>query len=232
MSKVAKSGSADGANVTTLDFGEKFDELIQGEAVRLAGRGPGKSVKSNRQGYRPGMYGGKRPSMGAYRPWYASRGQGSGGTLGNMLKLPAGIASQSKELFTGGLIGVVGNRTLAWVAPGVLKTSNKIAVEGVAFGVTLIPYLVKQNVTTFGIALPGLFAFLGALTEYAISSTGLLGAQPNLSGSQRSQRGHNDAVLAARRKLAEAQARMARPQVRPQAQRPVVARPVGAQRVA
>ncbi len=232
MKKSQQSDAAAG-NVTTLDFGEKFDAVIRDEAMKLAGRkSDGGSGSPSRPtpsrftpgSYRPGMYGGHRPGMGSYKPWYASRMGAGDWKLGAMMRLPEGIKSASKELFTGGLIGTAGNRVLAWVAPGILKTQSKLAVEAVAFGVTLIPYVVKQNVTTFGIALPGFFFFLGALADSAIGATNLLGAKPNLSApqGQRSQHTHQEAVLAARRKLAEAQGRMQRPV---QGGRPVMARP-------
>ncbi len=223
MKKSQKSDSAEG-NVTHIDLGEKFDSMLRDEALKLAGT-KGKSAKGARSGgYRPGMYGGYRPGMSGYRPWHPSRM--SGGKLGALMRLPGGIRETSKDLFTGGLIGTAGNRVLAWVAPGILKTNSKLAVEAVAFGVTLVPYVVKQNVTTFGIALPGFFFFLGALADSAIGATDLLGAPPVLSGPQRTQRSpqpHETAVLAARRKLAEAQQRMQRPVM--QGARPVMARP-------
>ncbi len=224
MKKSQKSDGAEG-NVTTIDFGEKFDGLIRDEALRLAGKpGKGASKGTRSGGYRPGMYGGHRPGMSGYRPWHPSRM--SGGKLGALMRLPAGIRETSKDLFTGGLIGTAGNRVLAWVAPGILKTNSKLAVEAVAFGVTLIPYVVKQNVTTFGIALPGFFFFIGALADSAISATDLLGPKPALGGPQRTQRSqqpHETAVLAARRKIQEAQNRMQRPVM--QGARPVMARP-------
>ena len=222
MKKSQQKGDMTEGNVTTIDLGEKFDSVIREEALKLAGakgKGGPKSAKS--AGYRPGMYGGYRPGMGGYRPWHPSRM--SGGKLGALMKLPSGIRETSKDLFTGGLIGTAGNRVLAWVAPGILKTNSKLAVEAVAFGVTLIPYVVKQNVTTFGIALPGFFFFLGALADSAISATDLLGPKPALAGPQRPQHSHQEAVLAARRKLAEAHQKMQRPVM--QGARPVMARP-------
>ena len=222
MKKSQKRDAAEG-NVTTIDFGEKFDSLVRDQALKLAGHGKGRSGSGkparSSSGYRPGMYGGYRPGMGSYRPWHPSRM--SGGKLGALLKLPEGIREKGQELFTGGLIGTAGNRILAWVAPGILKTNSKLAVEAVSFGVTLIPYVVKQNATTFGIALPGFFFFLGALADSAIGATDLLGAKPALTGPQRQRpaHSHQEAALAARRKLAEAQARMQRPA------RPVMARP-------
>lgn len=195
---------AESGNVTTIDLGEKIDQVIRDEATKLAGRPEARGVSRFAGGYRPGMYGG-------YRPWYASRLQGQGDwKLGTLMRLPDGIREKSKDLFAGGMIGTVGNRVIAWVAPDVLKTTNQLAVEGVAFGVTLLPYVFKQNVTTFGIALPGFFFFLGALTESLIGATKLLGPKTVLSGrpAPQAQGAHADAVMAARRKLAEAQARM------------------------
>jgi hypothetical protein len=208
MKKSQKSDAAE-ANVTQIDLGEKMDQVIRDEASKLAGRGPGGESRTSRfsGGYRPGMYGG-------YRPWYAGRAQGAGlgdWKLGSLMRLPDAIRSQGKELFTGALIGVAGNRVVAWVAPAIIKSSSKLATEAVAFGVTLLPYVFKQNVTTFGIALPGLFALLSTLTEEVIGYTKLLGPKPSLSGGQAPQMqqgAHADAVLAARRKLAEAQVRM------------------------
>ncbi len=230
MKKSQKSDMTEG-NVTTIDLGEKFDSVIRDEALKLAGaKGKGGSKTAGSKGYRPGMYGGYRPGMAGYKPWHPSRM--SGGKLGALMRLPGGIRETSKDLFTGGLIGTVGNRTIAWVAPGILRTNSALAVDGVAFGVTLLPYIFKQNVTTFGIALPGFFFFLGSVADYAIGATGLLGSKPSLSGpqprQQQRQPSHRDAVLAARRKLAEAQQRMQRPV---QMQQPAAPRVV-AQRVA
>jgi len=228
MKKPQKGMPAEQGNVTTIDLGEKMDQVIRDEAARLAGRPgtPQSRISRFSGGYRPGMYGG-------YRPWYASRlqqgqGQGLGAgdwKLGSLMRLPDGIREKSKELFSGGLIGTVGNRVIAWVAPDVLKTTNALAVEGVAFGVTLLPYVFKQNVMTLGIALPGFFFFLGALTESLIGYTKLLGPKPALEGRQapQAQGAHADAVMAARRKLAEAQVRMQ--QQRQLAGAPVMARP-------
>lgn len=169
-------------------------------------RKPGSALQQRVSGgYRPGMYGG-------YRPWYAERMAGMGDwKLGAMFKLPMEVRQAAKGLFTGGLIGVVADRTLAWVIPGILKTQNRLATEGVAFGVTLLPYLVKQNTWTLGMALPGLFAFTGALVEAGIGWTGLLGPKPMLSGTNAaaSPAAHAAAVASARQKLAEANARMA-----------------------
>ncbi len=192
--------SQKGASVALASPGER---PVPDNHARLAGASA--SRKSGLQqkfqgGYRPGMYGG-------YRPWYAGGSQGDW-KLGQILRLPGEVRQAARGLFTGGLIGVLGDRVLAWVAPGILKTNNRIAVEGVAFGVTLLPYVFKPNTWTMGMALPGLFAFMGALTEAAIGATGILGAKPVLSG-QASPANHAAAVAAARQKLAEANARMA-----------------------
>ncbi len=220
--KKSQKGDMTEGNVTTIDLGEKFDSVIREEALKLAGtKGKGASKSAHSGAYRPGMYGGHRPGMSGYRPWHPS--SMSGGKLGALMKLPSGIRETSKALFTGGVIGTAGNRVLAWVAPGILKTDSKLAVEAMAFGVTLIPYFVKQNVTTFGIALPGFFFFLGALVDSGIGATDVLGPKPALAGPQRSQPSHQEAVLAAKRKLAEAHQRMQRPVM--QGARPVMARP-------
>jgi hypothetical protein len=190
------------------------DRPVPDTRERLSGPSGGKKKSGLQQrfqgGYRPGMYGG-------YRPWYAERTAGGAQgdwKLGALLKLPGEVRQAARGLFTGGLIGVVGDRVLAWVAPGILKTQNRIAVEGVAFGVTLLPYVFKPNTWTMGMALPGLFAFMGALTEAALGATGILGPKPVLSGGQ-PQANHAAAVAAARQKLAEANARMAGARISP-----------------
>jgi hypothetical protein len=221
-------------NVTEIDLGEKIDETIRTEVadqIRMAGsekRGANVTGSSRvtrfSGGYRPGMYGG-------YRPSWANRfssGMGAGNwKLGEMLKLPESLRTSGKDLLVGGLVGTVANRIVCWVVPGLVKTQSKLAVEAIGFAAGLIPYLVKQNAMTVGVALPGLFFLAGALTEWGIGKTNLLGAKPALSGSQSALAG-GDAVLAARQKLAEVQARIA--QARQQAQYNVPR--VAAQRVA
>lgn len=181
--RMAGNDKARGANVTTGSKGSRFSG-----------------------GYRPGMYGG-------YRPSWANRfssGLGSGDwKLGAILRLPDSLKTTGKDLLVGGLVGTVANRVVAWVAPGLLKTQSKLATEAIGFAVGLIPYLVKQNAMTVGVALPGLFFLAGALTEWGIGKTNLLGAKPALAGATPALAGNGDAVLAARRKLAEVQARIA-----------------------
>ena len=185
------------------------------EQIRMAGndkaRGANVTSASSKGsrfsgGYRPGMYGG-------YRPSWANRfssGLGSGDwKLGAILKLPDSLKTTGKDLLVGGLVGTVANRVVTWVAPGLLKTQSKLATEAIGFAVGLIPYLVKQNAMTVGVALPGLFFLAGALTEWGIGKTNLLGAKPALAGATPALAGNGDAVLAARRKLAEVQARIA-----------------------
>lgn len=184
------------------------------EQIRMAGNDKARganvtsSSKSSRfsGGYRPGMYGG-------YKPSWANRfssGLGSGDwKLGAILKLPDSLKTTGKDLLVGGLVGTVANRVVAWVAPGLLKTQSKLATEAVGFAVGLIPYLVKQNAMTVGVALPGLFFLAAAVTEWGIGKSNLLGAKPALAGVTPALAGNGDAVLAARRKLAEVQARIA-----------------------
>jgi hypothetical protein len=223
-----------GVNVTEIDLGEKVSETVRMEVadqIRMAGKekARGANVTSSSRtsrfsgGYRPGMYGG-------YRPSWANRfssGLGAGNwKLGEILKLPANMRETGKDLLVGGLVGTVANRVVAWVVPGLVKTQSKLATDAIGFAVGLIPYLVKQNAMTVGVALPGLFFLAGSLTEWAIGKTNLLGAKPALSGPQPVNLSGGDAVLAARRKLAEVQARIA--QARQQAGVPRVV----AQRVA
>lgn len=206
-----------GVNVTE-DRVEQSTAQIRSEVaeqIRMAGndKARGANVTSASRssrfsgGYRPGMYGG-------YRPSWANRfssGLGAGSwKLGDMLKLPESLKVTGKDLLVGGLVGTVANRVVTWVVPGLVKTQSKLATEAIGFAVGLIPYLVKQNAMTVGVALPGLFFLAGSLTEWAIGKTNLLGAKPALSGGVPALAGGNtDAVLAARRKLAEVQARIA-----------------------
>lgn len=181
--RMAGNDKARGANVTSASKGSRFSG-----------------------GYRPGMYGGYRPS------WANRFSSGLGSSdwkLGAILKLPDSLKTTGKDLLVGGLVGTVANRVVAWVAPGLLKTQSKLATEAIGFAVGLIPYLVKQNAMTVGVALPGLFFLAGALTEWGIGKTNLLGAKPVLAGATPALAGNGDAVLAARRKLAEVQARIA-----------------------
>jgi hypothetical protein len=207
-----------GANVTEVDGGDRVSEALRTEVadqIRMAGndRARGANVTSAGSklsrfsgGYRPGMYGG-------YRPSWANRfssGLGAGSwKLGEILKLPNSMRETGKDLLVGGLVGTVANRVVTWVVPGLVKTQSKLATEAIGFAVGLIPYLVKQNAMTVGVALPGLFFLAGALTEWGIGKTNLLGAKPALSGAQPANLAGSDAVLAARRKLAEVQARIA-----------------------
>ncbi len=87
---------------------------------------------------------------------------------------------QTKELVGGSLIGVVANRVLHRVTPQVLNTDKRLVVEGVNFAVGLVPFAVKQNATTVGFALPGLFALASALVDMGVDYTGL--ASPTLQG--------------------------------------------------
>ena len=204
-----------GANVADLDLGKAATEKIRTEVadqIRMAGndKARGANVTGGSRlsrfsgGYRPGMYGGYRPS------WANRFASGLGGDwkLGAMLRLPENM--KGRDLLVGGVVGTVANRVVTWVVPGLVKTQSKLATEAIGFAVGLIPYLVKQNAMTVGVALPGLFFLAGSLTEWAIGKTNLLGAKPALAGGAPALAGGNtDAVLAARRKLAEVQARIA-----------------------
>lgn len=220
-----------GVNVTE-DGGDSAAIRTQiAEQIRMAGndKARGANVTGGSKlarvsgGYRPGMYGG-------YRPSWANRfssGLGSGNwKLGEILKLPANMRETGKDLLVGGLVGTVANRVVTWVVPGLVKTQSKLATEAIGFAVGLVPYLVKQNAMTVGVALPGLFFLAGSLTEWAIGKTNLLGAKPALSGAAPANLAGGDAVLAARRKLAEVQARIA------QARQAATVPRVAAQRVA
>jgi len=234
MKKKVEGGG--GPNVTEIDLGEKIDETIR-EAVEVSRMaGPSSAARGNvtpsgasrfAGGYRPGMYGGYRPSWSRF----GGAGLGAGNwKLGEFLKLPESMKSTAKDLLVGGLVGTVANRVVTWVAPGLVKTDSKLATEAIGFAVGIVPYLVKQNPTTVGIALPGLFFLAGSLTEYAIGKTNLLGAKPSLSGSQPAMGSQQtqDPVLAARRKLAEVHNRIAAARQQAQASVPRVQ----AQRVA
>ncbi len=223
-------GDGGGVNVTEIDLGEKVSETVREEVasqIRMAGKGRGNVTSPHAAsrfsrfsgGYPPGMYGGYRPS------WATGL---SGWKLGDFLKLPADVKPVAKNLLVGGLVGTVANRVVVWVAPGIVKTDSKLATEAIGFAVGIVPYLVKQNTTTVGVALPGLFFLAGALAEYAIGKTNLLGAKPALSGPQLAAGAQGDPVLAARRKLQEVQARIAQARAQAQGQIPRVA----AQRVA
>lgn len=205
------------ANVAIVDFGEKLDEIVRDAARKEVAKMEGSkksSASSSTSGYRPGMYPMYRPVLGA-KEW----------KLGAFLKMPEDVKRVGKGILTGGTLGAIGNRVIAWVAPGIVKTQSKLVTEAIAFGVGIIPYLAKPNSTTVGIALPGLFFLVGALTEYGLGATNLLGAKPvlaGLSGAQSGGHSPQDAAVAARRKLAEVQVRMQ--QARAQAPR-VIAQP-------
>lgn len=200
-------------NVTEIDLGEKIDQAIQSEAVRMAGakgksQGKGASPsKSSRPGagagapYRPGMYGGFRPS------WAGRPGSQMGdSSLGAFLKMPAGLKDSVKPLLTGGLVGTAGNRVIAYVVPGLIKTDSAIATDTIAFGIGLMPFLFKKNAFTVGLALPGLFFLAGSLAMYALEKTQVLGQRPSVSGIRGAQ--PTQALSDARSKLAEARNRM------------------------
>ncbi len=213
-----KAGLGGDGNVTTIDLGETIDRAVRTEASRLAGsskpaKKAGKGEVPSRfsqytGGYRPGMLGGK-----GYRPpWYGSSyrpGLSGSWKLGNMLKLPKQL--EAKDTLTGVVLGTVGNRVLSWVVPGIVGTSEGIATEAVAFGVGLVPYLAKPNAMTVGIAIPGLVYLAGALTEYAIQKTQLLGKKPATPAAAPTAvegRVAGANALAARRKLQAVQARI------------------------
>lgn len=214
MAKPQKRGSGEAVNVTELDLGEVVQGAINDEAAKLAGsRGSGKEKPSGSRfskfsgGYRPGMYGGYRPSSYAPggRPGLSRPGDWR---LGDMLKMPEKIKPVAKDLLTGGLVGTVGNRVVAWVVPGLVKTESKIATDAIAFGVGIAPYLFARNAFTVGIALPGLFFLAGSLAEYALEKTKILGAKPTLSGLPGAQPAASQAAVQARQKLAQVRNRM------------------------
>ena len=180
-----------------------------GQPARMAG--PSAKSRGNVSrfagGYRPGMYGGYRPSWSRF-----GGGAGLGASdwkLGEFLKMPQSLRTTAKDLLVGGLVGTVANRVVTWVAPGLVKTDSRLAAEAIGFAVGIVPYLVKQNPMTVGVALPGLFFLAGALTEYAIGKSNLLGAKPALSGGALMGRSSSDPVLAAREKLAAVHNRIA-----------------------
>lgn len=207
-------GKKQGVNVVAADLGDA--EAVRTDADRIQMAGPGRpaarganvpsSLSRFSGGYRPGMYGGYRPS------WAGRFQSGLAGAdkLGAFLKLPSSLQSSGKDLLTGAIVGTAANRVVTWVVPGLVRTQSKLATEAIGFAVGLVPYLVRQNAMTFGVALPGLVFLTGALTEWAIGRTNLLGAKPALSGAGApAALAGQDAVLAARRKLAEVQNRIA-----------------------
>lgn len=206
--KPSKGGAAPVVNVTEIDLGEKIDQAIRLEAAGMAGaKGKASGKASGKSSnYRPGMYGGSR-----FRPSWAGRGGSSrmgGMSLGDALKFPAGLKDSAKDLLTGGLVGTAGNRVVAWVVPGLIKTDSQITTDAIAFGVGLAPYLFKKNAFTVGLALPGLFFLVGSLANYALEKTNILGNKPTLAGIQGSQPPSSHSLSDARRKLAEARSRM------------------------
>jgi hypothetical protein len=149
----------------------------------------------------------RRPTMGAgWRPGYAS----TQWTLGAKLGIPEQL--NTGQALGGTLIGTLGNRLLVRVVPGVVNLNSKLAVEAIAFGIGLIPFLAKRNSITTGVALPGVVFLAGSLADYAYDLVGV--AKPVLSGAKVGAPA-GDQAAAARQRLQALQSRIQRPAVRP-----------------
>ncbi len=158
-------------DVVEFDLGEKVADAIRSNGLSGAKKRPG--YKPGHSGYRPGMYG---------------RGGGSWG-LGAKLGIPEKV--NTKEVIGGGLLGVVGNRLVERLAPGVIGTNDKLVVETVAFVTLAIPFAVtafmkKKSDLTTGIAMPGLFFLGGSLVDVGLDYVGM--APANLQGPRTPRR--------------------------------------------
>lgn len=203
------------ANVTEIDLGEKIDGAIRAEAAKMAGsaKKSGSSSAGSRfsrfaNAYRPGMYGG-------YRPWYAQRAAMAGDwKLGAALGLSPDLKRVGSGLLTGTIVGAAGNRVVVWGIANLANVRSKLLGEAIGFGVGLLPMIAARNPLTFGLALPGTVHLVGALVEEALSFSGISFLRnPGLAGGVRrpgaqQQMGSQEAAQAARRKLAEVQAKI------------------------
>lgn len=194
------AGRSAGTGNVTIDLGEAIDKKLR--SAGMAGRGaltrPQYRPGGHRPGglYRPGMYGG-------YRPWYASQFGGGRLGLGAVLGLPESV--NTTKMLTGALLGIAGNRALVRVTPELISTGSKLVHEAIAFGVGIIPLLVKRNDMTVGVALPGLVFFGGSIADWALDAVGV--RRPALQGAGVPRAGH-DAALAARERLAAMRSRV------------------------
>lgn len=187
------AGRQAGSGNVTIDLGEEIDKKLR--SATLAGKGRGHRPVARSGGYRPGMFG------GGYRPWYAS--SASRWSLGAREMLPRTMDTWTA--LTGIALGTIGSRALIRVTPDIVTgTRSRLAHEAIAFGVGLIPLLVKKNSMTMGVALPGVVFLGGAVVDYVLDALGV--PRRALSGATGS-----DASYAARQKLerlAEVQGRI------------------------
>lgn len=188
MAKGKNAGRKADGNIT-IDLGEEIGKTLRSSGMA----GSEKRSSLSRPGYRAGALGAKyRPAMFGYRPLFGGSGFGRS-FLG--AKMPVSVNTQ--DTLTGGLLGTVGNRLVVRFVPGIIGTNSRLAVEAVAFGVGLVPFLVRPNSTTVGVALPGLVFLAGSLADYLLDQ--VAGPGPALQGS----RGSASAAAAARQRLAE-----------------------------
>jgi len=237
MRKPQKGAGQKASGNITVDLGEAIDKKLRsaiGEA-RKDVAGPAKMA-----GYRPGMFGGYRPgggsslsrfsssrpgfsrpsfgrpslgSGGSFRPWYADRE-----SRFSKLGLGAlGVQSEVKtwDMLTGAAIGVIGNRALVRVTPGLVKQDSALINNAIAFVVGVIPALVKQNSITLGVAVPGAVFLAGSMVDWALTKIGITPAVKGSLGE--APRQGVDQALAARQRLVEIQQRI---QPRPAAAAP------------
>lgn len=225
--------SAKAVGNVVVDLGEKIDKIVgraklagplsrpqfrmgdrPGFGARHAfalGHRPGVGPRSSfALGHRPGgmvRSPFRRPMLGAgWRPGYAA----SQWTLGAKLGIPEQL--NTGQMLGGSLLGVLGNRLLVRVTPGIVNLNSRLAVEAIAFGVGLIPFLAKRNSLTTGVAVPGLVFLAGSLADYAYDLVGV--AKPALSGAKvGAQQPAVDQASAARQRLQALQSRLRRPVV-------------------
>jgi len=221
MKKPQKGAGRKESGNITVDLGEAIDKKLRsaiGEARKDA-------TPAKMAGYRPGMFGGYRPgggsslsrfssrpgfgrpalgSGGSFRPWYADRE-----SRFSKLGLGAlGVQNEVKtwDMLTGAAIGVIGNRALVRVSPGLINKDSALLNNAIAFAVGVIPALVKQNSITLGVAVPGAVFLAGSMVDWALDAIGI--AKPALKGSEGAPKQGIDAALAARQRLVEIQQRI------------------------
>ena len=193
MSNRKGSGQQQSGDAVEFDLGEKLDRALRSKGLGAGSGKRGSGYRPGHAGYRPGMYGG-RP--GGRSSW----------ELGRKLGIPATV--KTKELVGGGLIGVVGNRVVERVVPGLFGVNDKLLAEAIGFGAGIVPFVVKQNDLTTGIALPGLFYLGGSLVDLGLDWLGI--TKTALSGPAAGKRKAVDG-RSAREKLAEVQSRTRSP---------------------
>lgn len=230
MSKKAQSKPGAGRKAEgniVIDLGEKLDRKLQ--AAGMAGvrdRGGVSRFGSTRFGsgtrlgsYRPGSYGGYRPS------WYPSRGGASKFELG-LKKMGVPQTLVTEDLVAGLGLGTVGNRIIARVLP-MITPVGPLTGDAIAAGVGIIPFLANPNSMTVGVAVPGLIALATTLADELLNMIGLMPVTPAPApvpvvpvvpvapaapaATAPAVRGAMSAAMAARQKLADIQNRLARP---------------------